>query len=453
MVERANKRHIAGTAGLGGGKRRRAERRGARAPGSSTSTSSGAQDRRTRPRACIFGVYGKGNLGDEALLAAIRHELDSVSADVELTVFCSSPENVAGYHGLQAVSRRPLRRFSRKLSRILTADLFLIGSGTLLRDALNWRDELRVVAGAVFWPLVAKIAGVPVVALAAGIGPAKHRVMRAAIKGFYSVVDRVTFRDAGSAVLFASLGGRRACSVICDPVVSSPLFEPARIRRAASAETLAWRAASPAYVVLAIRRPEWQPVDASMAYLEACASAVARLHRETAARIVLVPVHLSAEFPDDRQTARVLDELLRKEGVDPDHLSFRPWNTLEDGAAVLQGAELIVSDRLHALLLGANAGVAGVGTSGTDKIRGCLEMIGFSPALTFVDPTEQGPRRLEEALVAAWHGREAHRGALLEGVRRWRDRGSGLELLRGYLTGSRSGAAAGRRRLVELADR
>jgi polysaccharide pyruvyl transferase WcaK-like protein len=381
---------------------------------------------------CIYGVYGKGNLGDEALLAAIADDVRSIRPGTRVTAFCSAPEHVSRVHGIAAFSRKPFRDFPAKIRAIIGADLFVIGGGTLLRDSARRRDDIRVVGSLIFWPLAAKLARVPVVALGSGVGSAQRALMRIAIKQFFSRADAVAFRDAASASRFARLV-RTPAQTTCDPVVASPLFEPHNVARNASAETLAARGAAAPYVVLALRRPEWRPLRDNCDYFRICASAVAALQKETGATILLFPVQLSADFPDDRKPAEMLAHLLEREGVPTNRIVLQHWQSLEDGAAILQGAELVVSDRLHALLIAAKAGVAGVGTSTVDKITGCLAMIGTSAALRAVNAKTEGARALHAALLEAWRARKTERAAIFAGVRRWGNPGPNKALLRRYL--------------------
>lgn len=389
------------------------------------------------PSVCIYGVYGKGNLGDEALLAAIAEDVRSLRPDVRLTAFCSSPANVARDHGIDAVCRKPLRHFYRKLRAIARADLFVIGGGTLLRDSGRRRDDIAILGSAIFWPLVAKLAGVPVVALGSGVGSARRAIMRTGIRQFFSRVDAVAFRDADSASRFGRLKGRGRFQVTCDPVASSPLFDAEAIERRASPGILAARGRAAPYAVLAIRRPEWQALDNGSDYFHACASATAALARETDARIVLFPVQLSPDFPDDRGPAAILAKMLASEGVPESRIYTLTWERIEDGAAILQGADLVVSDRLHALLIAAKAGVACVGTSTVDKIAGCLRMIGTSDAISAVDVASVGAAPLAAALLAAWHARDDERPAIAERVRRWGNAAPNNALLRRYLEPAR----------------
>jgi polysaccharide pyruvyl transferase WcaK-like protein len=383
---------------------------------------------------CIYGVYGKGNLGDEALLAAIADDVRSIRPSARVTAFCSAPEHVSRVHGIAAFSRKPFRDFPSKIRAILGADLFVIGGGTLLRDSRRRRDDVRVVGSVLFWPLMAKLARVPVVALGSGVGSAKRVLMRTAIKQFFSRIDAVAFRDEASAARFARLNETAPSQTTCDPVVASPLFEPAAVERNASRQILAARDAAAPYVVLALRRPEWRPLRDALSYFHTCASAVAALQRETGAAIMLFPVQLAQDYPDDREPAEILKELLAHEGVPPSRLILQAWHSLEDGAAILQGAELVVSDRLHALLIAAKAGVACVGTSVVDKIAGCLAMIGTSAALRTVDAkAEDAEPALRAALLEAWRAREAERDAILRRVRRWGNPVPNKALLRRFL--------------------
>ena len=66
----------------------------------------------------VLGVYGKGNLGDEALLRCIADDVHACLPDAEILAICSNPETVRDSLGFRAIRRSPWRGFIHKLRRV-----------------------------------------------------------------------------------------------------------------------------------------------------------------------------------------------------------------------------------------------------------------------------------------------------------------------------------------------
>jgi polysaccharide pyruvyl transferase WcaK-like protein len=77
--------------------------------------------------------------------------------------------------------------------------------------------------------------------------------------------------------------------------------------------------------------------------------------------------------------------MLRSNGVKEKSLFLERWDNLDTAAAYLLYAQLVVSNRLHALLLAASFGVPILGISHQVKIIGCLEMLGEKKACSYIE--------------------------------------------------------------------
>ena len=134
----------------------------------------------------ISGYYGFGNLGDEAVLAAIIKGLRERSPGIEVSV-------LSGW-----------RRYNlfTLIGELLTCDALISGGGTLFQDATSSRSLWYYAA--VVW--LAKLFGKPVMVLGQGLGPLRRGFNRALAGFVLKRVDLITLRDEDSLQELRRLG-------------------------------------------------------------------------------------------------------------------------------------------------------------------------------------------------------------------------------------------------------
>jgi polysaccharide pyruvyl transferase WcaK-like protein len=175
----------------------------------------------------MFGLFGIGNFGNEASLAAALEAAERVLPHARITTICSDPARVERQHGVPGVSINAAGRFDR-----------LADGGRLRRLALRpvleiarWRFALRylrhvdlvVVPGTGIlddfrqrptqlpldvarWSVAARIAGARLVFLGIGAGPIVHPVSRFLMRLALAQADFCSYRDEGSRRFMASIG-------------------------------------------------------------------------------------------------------------------------------------------------------------------------------------------------------------------------------------------------------
>lgn len=113
----------------------------------------------------VSGYYGFGNLGDEAILAALCQDLVSLGISRrQIVVPSGNPQQTAAEHGVSVLGRCDLKGIWRVLS---SARCMVSGGGSLLQDATSKRSlpyYLSLVE-------LALLRRVPVVMYAQGLGP------------------------------------------------------------------------------------------------------------------------------------------------------------------------------------------------------------------------------------------------------------------------------------------
>lgn len=373
---------------------------------------------------CVLGVYGNGNLGDDALLLSIVERVHGVAPETVVVALCSDPDLVEGSYGITALSRSPSPHFLKKLGLVRTAKAIIIGGGTLVCDHGRLGDTILAQLAVLFWPLIGRAFGVPTMVYAQGLGPAESGLVRWIIRHVLSRAAAITFRDAASQELYRRIAGTRSCpghgAVACDPAVASMLFEPAAVRERVGDALDSRLGQERPFCLVSLGKPKLTSVQDRADYFGRCARTLAEAYRERPKRLLLFPCLQSRRGEDDRDALRVVAAALLREGVPQGDIALGGWERLDEAIATVQQADVVFADRLHALVFALMAGVPVIGIQVEDKIPGCLRMVGVGePAVAVLQPGELGTAKALRALCGAWGARACVGQDIRRGIREW----------------------------------
>jgi polysaccharide pyruvyl transferase CsaB len=141
----------------------------------------------------LGGYYGKGNGGDEALLAAT---LQMLPENVKPIVLSGNPAQTRQLYGVASCDR-----FNgiQVLQALRQSQALILGGGSILQDASSIRNPIYY--GGLLG--LAQGMGLKTIALAQGIGPLRHPLSRWIAKQSLSKCTAVSVRDEGSAELLS----------------------------------------------------------------------------------------------------------------------------------------------------------------------------------------------------------------------------------------------------------
>ncbi|MCM0593080.1 MAG: polysaccharide pyruvyl transferase CsaB [Gloeotrichia echinulata IR180] len=165
-------------------------------------------------RALLSGYYGKGNGGDEALLATLLQMLPPYVTPVVLS---GNPEQTSDRYGVESYNRMA---FLPVLQAMRSSDAFIWGGGSLIQDVTSTISPFYY--GGLM--TLAQKMGLKTVAWAQGIGPVKHSVTRWLARQNFAGCTKVSVRDRASAGLLSDW--QIPCILAPDPVwalASSPV--------------------------------------------------------------------------------------------------------------------------------------------------------------------------------------------------------------------------------------
>ncbi|MEB3284151.1 MAG: polysaccharide pyruvyl transferase CsaB [Candidatus Sericytochromatia bacterium] len=341
-------------------------------------------------RIVISGYFGFHNLGDEAILEAVCEQLWAIESDLEVIALGQA---VKSQHDprLHYVSRVSPPLIWQALRR---ADLLISGGGSLLQDVTG-PASVPYYLGILE---LARLAGVPRMVFAQGVGPLKSFWSRRMVGGVLSRVDSITVRDPASRDLLIECGLRsKEISLTVDPVLAS---KP----QAADLTDALWEQwglnrVRPVVAVSIRPWPAWLEKQ-----LKAFSAVLAQCARAWDAQILLLPFHK----PGDDWLLEELSHCLaaRPEGQKPVVVMAKQALTAKEMLGVLGRVDLLIGMRLHALIMAAAASTPAIGIIYDPKIEAFARLANL-PTIPSVESLADSAE-LQSALHQAW----ARRGAL-----------------------------------------
>lgn len=319
-------------------------------------------------RIVFLGTHGQYNIGDELLLETFLTQLGSQH---RYLVNSYDP-------GFTRAQRRP--RFDVRvidtgadrlqlLRALRGADLLVFGGGSIIKELYastgrNPYSTLAMILGVVTF--ARRIARKPVAMLNIGVGPLRTRTGLWLARRILSQVDLVTVRDQKSFDTCREIG--IDATLVPDAVFSTDdefLLRPAD-------DTPAPRSDGPLRVALNlnfdIENPAaWEP------FLDRLAAALESVHARHPLEVHSLPMQIGFKDHDD---VEVLDALAGRLASVP-FVRHEP-RTHVDAARLIRDSDVLVSERLHAIVMASLLGVPSFVLAYDVKVRELAKTLGLT---------------------------------------------------------------------------
>jgi len=284
----------------------------------------------------ISGYYGFGNLGDEAVLLAIKQELSGH----EITVL---PKSRSACFKI--------------LWEIAKTDVLLSGGGTLIQNATSNRSFLYYLG--IIW--LAKLLRKKVVIFAQGFGPLSGKLPRALVRFVLSGIDLVMLRDKDSFDQVNKLGlGKTSVCLTADPALILNIPAADKGLRFLELEGVA---GSKNLLGICVRDIA---LDQSKKFYEKLAKNIdwlAKKHK-------LSPVFILFHFPRDMEAAAKVISLMQENA----NIIFRQC-TVDEMLSIISHFDFFIGMRLHSLIFAAMNAVPMLGIAYDPKVKSFMKSI------------------------------------------------------------------------------
>jgi len=357
--------------------------------------------KRKRTKVTFLGNFGQRNLGNEATLAAILHNLQVRLPETDVTCICPNPETTAKTHKISAVPIHEifvkdqllqgsfLSKLLRKLILGIPIEIFrwirafrflrrtemLIVPGTqLLSDNLTgpWGFPYQVFR----WSVTAKLQKCKLLFVSVGVGPLSHPLSRFFVKSALLLANFRSYRDDSSRQYLRSIGFYRTGDrVYPDLAFSLPI--PIISRRCQG------DCEKPVVAVGVIDyRGQFGPspfqlnADATYrCYLDTVTAFVAwLLEHSYTVRLVIGDVAYDPQVLSDLKKA-LKDREVRYQDQ---QLIAEPIETIDELLLQLAASDFVVSPRFHNIVFGLLLNRPIIALSYHGKISALLESFGLA---------------------------------------------------------------------------
>jgi polysaccharide pyruvyl transferase CsaB len=327
----------------------------------------------------LIGWFGAGNIGDEAILISELLLLRDHISNAEFYILSFNPEKTrqltANIPEVKKILRMGSKRdvFKSDFLGIFKAfrevDVVMIGGGGIFQDIYNHYPIPFFTAMA----LLARLNARYLIFYCVGIGPIRGFIGKKLCKFAVNSADIICVRDAGSKDLLKSLGVHRPVHLSADPVF---LLEPLRnenVEKVIKSHHLGKN--GPTVGVNVQDLLFWKSESRKI-----LADTLDTLIKEKGATIVFLPFGAYKDGWFNREKSSAVDmaasknlaALMRgKYSIIADEL------TPQELLAVIEKLDLVISMRLHGLIMGLNASVPVIALTYEEesKIRNLMERL------------------------------------------------------------------------------
>jgi polysaccharide pyruvyl transferase CsaB len=287
-------------------------------------------------RVLLSGYYGKGNGGDEALLATL---LQMLPLDVTPVVLSGNPEETHRHYGVECYNRMA---FFSVFKALRSCGAFVWGGGSLIQDCTS------IISPFYYGGLMAlaQVMGLKTVAWGQGIGPLLRSQTRFLAQSNFAGCTQVSVRDIASSRLLSDWSIPHILAP--DPVwalESKPVPELVDLPKPRIAVTL---------------RNHPQLTENRLTNL---IQALVNLQKETQTFILLLPFQKSEDLAIAEKIHTQLKDVSRVIcSEDPQVLK-----------GVFRGVEMSIGMRLHSLIMAASEGSRCFALSYDPKVNHLME--------------------------------------------------------------------------------
>lgn len=315
-----------------------------------------------KKKIAIHGFYGMGNLGDEAILKALRNFFNR-RFSLNTIVFSRNSKAVLKYHGIKSIQESGALGYPRRLFEIKTCSLFCLGGGGILKDYGHDSSSLQK------WLQLLRLAiklKIKTSLCAIGVENIRYKRSLNLLRETINKVNIITVRDLYSKNLLQDIGVVKPIIVISDPGILLTKPKERKLNNISVKNR----------IMICLRH--WHAMgnyvedeSANKNFIEEMAAALDQLVDQFSFFIDFVPFR-TASYDDDRIFAKLIATKMKNR--DKVYL-FNKSPDILDFIKMLNDYILVIGMRLHSLIFASSSGLPIIALEYMPKIKAFMRSI------------------------------------------------------------------------------
>jgi len=316
----------------------------------------------------LYGYYGHGNLGDEAILQILLNEFKKVSG-ISLTIFTSKAKQVSLDYKIKTINSdlhiwKPLR-IIKQLIAILKCDLFILGGGGLLKD---YGSSSRNLKTWLFWLRIAQILKKKTALYGVGVENIRYPQSRSILKKSLKKTNIILLRDYSSKKLLENLGIiNENIRVISDPTILFSVEKEICIKNLSEHPK----------IIINVRHwhdhgPYIKDPEKNKNFLKVISEVGDYLIDNYKAELNFIPMRTTA-YDNDIKIANHIIVLMKNKSL----VKIYPERpSVDEYLEILKNTDLVIGMRLHSIIIPSSIGIPVIGLEYMPKVKAFMESIG-----------------------------------------------------------------------------
>ncbi len=344
---------------------------------------------------------GTFNLGDEAVIASFLKNLSELTKNAEVTIFSCDPERTSKAHNVKSIRMDMsvlgfIKGLFITINTFSKMDLLVWGGGNLIADG----SSQLYTPFHLIKVLLAKLMGKKVIVYAIGVGPLNGALGKFLTRIIINHVDIITVRDEESKRILENVGiTKPPIYVTADPAVDLEPAKKVMIRKILNDDEIIKGEKQPLVAIVPRRvfhrkskflfssiipvkyKVRFGLIDKKSRikferFEEALARAADHLVEKLNARIVFIPMQMSAEQQqeDDKISAEIIHKMKHKKNA---FIIDSYKHTIQELQGIYGQMDLVIGVRFHAIILSASMNVPIVSLPYSPKGKRLTKMLGL----------------------------------------------------------------------------
>lgn len=334
-------------------------------------------------RIAVFGYYGFGNTGDDAVLWSMLDDLAKWNWAMRITVFSNNPRLTKKQYARYRIHTVAWDNYEILNEVIRHSDLLIIGGGGLYNCYLDYPAELFLKGNHRYFsvvtfglPYIAQKWKTPCIVCGAGASEIRSEEAKKHIGAGLAKCRAVTVRDEGSKKILQSLPGAQQVKIV---VTADPVFRLDHNREDLSEMLpLFDEVCGMPEPLVGISLRNWDFAGDKEKMLHEISGALNQFYKNCGGSFLFLPFDNGSVLQTLSEDNLIFEQLIKLLSPGIPYKKMEGYLKPQWASKLIEMCDLTLCMRLHPIIMSVKNEVPAVGIVYDQKVKNVMEMCGIS---------------------------------------------------------------------------